>query len=246
MPAPPKPYLPYPQGRRYQTALQRLSPSNDVKLVLNLGETFKFTHWCLSYLTCLLTLSSLKFTHECLFLFTSVSLLPKNQKIYSRAEWTSAQKGIIWHSTFFYSGKGPTWAPGPQPLSGANWGHKVHRHGLGRTIWALGPRSFIKTFGPLGPYPPCTDPRKKSRELTLFHLHDFSVRWGNFKLGHYRSSSRKAPGGVFFFMLASSQTQIQKFKTWFVNCTNFLIMISKKLCFGYLARCISEKLLQSS
>ena len=146
------------------------------------------------------------FIHECLF----TSKKSKNL-LTSWVDFRS--KGVnLTLDFFFILERAQAWAPGPQPLSGANWGHKVHRQGLGGTIWALGPRSFIKTFGPLGPYPPCTDPRKKSRELTLFHLHDFSVRWGNLKLGHYRSSSRKAPGGVFFFMLASSQTQIQNSK----------------------------------
>ena len=53
---------------------------------------------------------------------------------------------------FFILERAQAWAPGPgpQPLSGANWGHKVHRQGLGGTIWALGPRSFIKTLGPFG------------------------------------------------------------------------------------------------
>ena len=133
------------------------------------------------------------FIHECLF-------TPKKSKnlLTSWVDFHSTHKGLIWHSTFFLFWKGPKLGPlalGPNPCldSGANWGHKVHRQGSGGTIWALEPRSFIKTlgpFGPLGPYPPCTDPRKKSRELTLFHLHDFSVRCGNLKLGHYKQTEQ--------------------------------------------------------
>ena len=64
-----------------------LPMTNDIKLVLNVGGTFKFTHLWLRVLTCFLKLSSLKFTHDCLFLLKSGSLFPKNLKIYSRAGW---------------------------------------------------------------------------------------------------------------------------------------------------------------
>ena len=126
------------------------------------------------------------FIHECLF-------TPKKSKNLLTSWVDFCSKGAnLTLDFFFILERAQAWAPGPgpQPLAGANWGHKVHRQGLGGTIWALGPRSFIKTlgpFGPLGPYPPVRIPEKKRRELTLFHIHEFSVRWGNLKLGHYVS-----------------------------------------------------------